>query len=171
MRASGWCVAWLAAAGATPCAQRARVRSTARMQRMLEAKSSSGGAGRGSRRQRDSVDSVSSDVLRQVPPPLTRPRPSPAPAPHPPPPLTRPRPSHAPAPHPRLPGVYACTQASDVAAELITMSPRDALNDSPCMKRLPTAALMACKISIFSCSQHVTRAHSTLRGRSLPAEM
>jgi hypothetical protein len=38
MRASGWCAAWLAAAGATPCAQRARVRSTARMQLMLEAR-------------------------------------------------------------------------------------------------------------------------------------
>ena len=35
MRASGWCAAWLAAAGATPCAQRALLRSTARMQRML----------------------------------------------------------------------------------------------------------------------------------------
>ena len=38
MRASGWCAAWLAAVGATPCAQRARVRSTARMQLMLEAR-------------------------------------------------------------------------------------------------------------------------------------
>jgi hypothetical protein len=38
LRASGWRVAWLPAAGATPCAQRARVHSTARTQRMLQAR-------------------------------------------------------------------------------------------------------------------------------------